>query len=97
MLEAAGIRAQSLSTGFDTAFEELGATGVCTSVGEYQQNAYGVALPVSVGSLGTPMALSCGAVDSTPDIDAIRNRIAPALKQTARDLTALLSGVAFEP
>jgi DNA-binding IclR family transcriptional regulator len=97
LLKAAGDRAPILSASFDAAFEELASTGVCTSVGGYQKNAYGVALPVRVGSLGTPMALSCGAVDPKPEVEAIRSRIAPALKQTAFDLTVLLRDVYFEP
>lgn len=97
LLNAAGDRARTLRASFDAAFEELASTGVCTSVGEYQQNAFGVALPIRVGSLGTLMALSCGAVESKPEADAIRNRIAPALKQAALDMNALLRGVQFEP
>jgi DNA-binding IclR family transcriptional regulator len=97
LLKAADGRAQALQAGFDAAFDELGSTGVCTSIGEYQKNAYGIALPIRVGCFDTPMALSCGAVDPKPDANAIRRRIVPALKVTAVDLATVLRDVPFKP
>ncbi|RQP69284.1 IclR family transcriptional regulator, partial [Burkholderia ubonensis] len=37
--------------------------------------------------------LSCGAVEPKPDVDAIRRRIVPALKQAAIELATLLRDV----
>ncbi|VWB87916.1 IclR family transcriptional regulator [Burkholderia lata] len=97
LLKAADARAPALKASFDVAFDELDSTGVCTSIGEFQHDVYGIALPISIGRFATPMALSCGAVDLHPDIDAIRNRIAPPLKLAAAELAAALLDVPFMP
>jgi len=81
----------------DEAFADLDATGVCLSFGEYQRDAYGIALPLRVGREGTLMALNCGAIELTPDVCALRERIVPAIRQAAVELTALLEDVNSEP
>ncbi|MGQ7937562.1 IclR family transcriptional regulator [Paraburkholderia sp. D1E] len=97
LLEAAGPQAEEVRIGIETAFEDLGATGVCMSIGDYQRNAYGIALPVRVGHPATLMSLSCGAVELTPDPDTIRRRIMPELKQATVELESLLCDVRFQP
>ncbi len=97
LLEAAGPQRDAMRTGIDSAFDDLRSNGVCMSFGEFQRNAYGIALPVSVGRAATPMSLSCGAVRFDPDTGAVRQRIVPALKQAAFDLEILLREVRYEP
>jgi DNA-binding IclR family transcriptional regulator len=97
LLEAAGPQHEAIRTGIDRAFEDLRANGVCMSIGEFQRNAFGIALPVKVGSSATPMSLNCGAIRFQPDIDAVRQRIVPPLKQAALDLEILLRDVSYEP
>ncbi|CAG2132790.1 IclR family transcriptional regulator [Cupriavidus numazuensis] len=93
ILEAAGPQASDVRQGIESAFDDLQATGACMAVGEYQHNAYGIALPVRVGRAGTLMALNCGAVELAPDIAALRRRIVPELKDAAVELMALLRDV----
>ncbi|KVT58294.1 IclR family transcriptional regulator [Burkholderia ubonensis] len=93
LTEAAGPRANAIAAGIEAAFADLRATGVCLSLGENHRDAWSMALPVRVGLSKTLMALSCGAVEPQPDVDAIRRRIAPALKQAAIELATLLRDV----
>lgn len=90
---AAGRHAKTVQSGIDEAFRDLEETGVCMSVGEYQRDAYGIALPVEVGRERTLMTLSCGAVELEPNISALRRRIVPSLRTAASELTALLADV----
>jgi DNA-binding IclR family transcriptional regulator len=91
LLEQAGTQAAEVQGRIARSFEELRSTGVCTAVGEYQRNAYGIALPIRVGRSATLMSLSCGAVEVDPDIEAIKQRIVPELKQAAAELAMLLN------
>jgi DNA-binding IclR family transcriptional regulator len=97
ILKAAGAQAGQVKKGIDEAFADLDATGVCMSLGEYQRDAYGIALPVRVGREGTLMALNCGAIELTPDVRALRERIVPGIRQAAVELMALLKEVSSEP
>lgn len=90
---ADGARVAELERGIATAFQDLQTLGVCTSLGKYQRNAYGIALPVTVGRSATLMSLSCGAVELEPDMAAITARLAPVLKAAAADLVELLRDV----
>ncbi|KWK80134.1 IclR family transcriptional regulator [Burkholderia ubonensis] len=93
LTEAAGPQANAIAAGIEAAFADLRATGVCLSLGEDQRDAWSMALPVRVGVSKTLMALSCGAVEPKPDVDAIRRRTVPALKQAAIELATLLRDV----
>lgn len=95
--EAAGDGANDIQRGIDAAFEDLSKSGVCMSMGEYQHNAYGIALPIEVGRSRTLMTLSCGAVVLEPNIAAIRKKVIPELKVAAVKLTELLRDVDGEP
>ena len=96
LLEAAGSRAEALRASIEAAREDLRSTGVCMSAGEYQRNAFGIALPIRLQCARTWMALSCGAIDVNLDIDAARARIGPELKRAAAELEALLGDVEFK-
>ena len=67
ILRAAGINAKAVKGNIEAAFEDLKQSGVCVCVGEYQRNAYGIALPVTVGRSQTLMALNCGAIELQPN------------------------------
>lgn len=97
ILKAAGAQASEMKRRIEAAFDDLRDTGVCIAVGEYQHNAYGIALPIRVGRVGVLMALSCGGVELDADPEKIRHRITPALKDAALELTALLRDVDSEP
>ena len=97
ILQAAGPQADVLKQRIETAFYELRDTGTCVAVGEYQQNAYGIALPIRVGRADVLMALSCGAIELSADAGTLRKRIAPALKDAAAELAVLLRDVDAEP
>lgn len=90
LMQAAGPRAGELEHGLHAAFADLERNGVYLSLGNFQRNAFAIALPVKVGQAGTLMALSCGAIELAPDIPALRRRIAPALKEAAGEVVALL-------
>jgi DNA-binding IclR family transcriptional regulator len=96
ILEAAGKNAEVVRRNLDTAFEDLRTSGVCMAVGEYQRNAFGIALPLTVGRSRTLMALNCGGVEMEPDMMAIRKRAIPQLQAAARKLTELLADVDCE-
>lgn len=97
ILEAAGPQAGEVNRRIEAAFDDLRDTGVCVAVGEYQHNAYGIALPLRVGRVGVLMAMSCGGVELTADTGKLRHRIAPELKDAAAELTVLLRDVESEP
>jgi DNA-binding IclR family transcriptional regulator len=97
ILEAAGDHAKIVQRNLDVAFDDLRTSGVCMSVGEYQRNAYGIALPVVVGRSRTLMALNCGAVELEPDMKVIRKKVIPELKSAAAKLTELLADIDCEP
>jgi IclR family transcriptional regulator, positive regulator for flagellar biogenesis len=97
LLEAAGDNADAVRGNLEFAFEDLRESGVCMSVGEYQRNAFGIALPIVVGRSRTLMALNCGAIELEPDMAAIRRRAMPELTATASKLTALLADIDCEP
>ncbi|AJG22427.1 IclR family transcriptional regulator [Cupriavidus basilensis] len=96
VIEAAGPQAGDIRKNIEAAFDDLRETGVCMSVGEYQRNAYGIALPLSVGRAGMLMALNCGAVELRPDVESIRASMVPELKAAAVELMVLLRDVGTE-
>ncbi|WP_025597758.1 IclR family transcriptional regulator [Burkholderia sp. WSM2230] len=97
LLDAAGSRSKEVGTAIETAFDDLYSSGVCMAVGQYRRNAYGIALPVTIGRPKLAMALSCGAIDVKPDIAAIRGRVVPELKRAATELQSLLADVELRP
>jgi DNA-binding IclR family transcriptional regulator len=97
LLAAAGPKADEIGKAIESAFRDLRTNGVCMSVGDYQRNAYGIALPVRVGCSSTPMALSCGAIDVAPDVASIRKRVVPALKDAARELELQFGETSLPP
>ncbi|WP_330769245.1 hypothetical protein [Burkholderia pseudomultivorans] len=97
LLNAAGDQTPALEAGFDAAFNELDSIGVCTSIGECQKDVYGIVLPIRVGCVDIPMALSCGAVDPKLDASAIRHHIVPVIKLTAIDLGTVLRDIRYTP
>jgi DNA-binding IclR family transcriptional regulator len=97
LLEAAGDHAEIVRRNLEVAFADLSESGVCMSVGEYQRNAYGIALPIVVGRSRTLMTLNCGAIELEPNMKAIRKRVIPELKATASKLTEELADIDCEP
>jgi DNA-binding IclR family transcriptional regulator len=97
ILKEAGPKADEIRQRFERAFEDLDASGVCMTVGEYQHNAYGIALPLRVGRSDTLLALNCGAVGLALDAKAIRERIRPVLREAAQEITELLRDVDATP
>ncbi|QYY34305.1 IclR family transcriptional regulator (plasmid) [Cupriavidus pinatubonensis] len=93
LMEAAGPKAAEVRVGIEGAFEDLWQSGTCLSIGEYQRDAWGVALPIRVGRDATLMALNFGAVGLNVDSAGIRQNLAPALRNAATELTALLRDV----
>jgi DNA-binding IclR family transcriptional regulator len=94
---SAGSREELMLRGMKESFDELAAAGACGVLGGYQRDAYGVAVPVRVGRMGTVMGLSCGKADLQPDLAAERKRIAPALKAAAARLEEALAGIDGPP
>ncbi|NML97098.1 IclR family transcriptional regulator [Paraburkholderia sp. RP-4-7] len=97
IIEGSGENAKLVQRSMEVAFDDLAESGVCVCVGEYQRNAFGIALPLRLGRSGTLMALSCGAVELQPDVAKIRRRFMPALKAAAQTLTELLDDVDCTP
>lgn len=97
LLHAAGESAGSVRRNIDASFDDLKHTGVCICIGEYQRNAYGIALPIRVGRSQTLMSLNCGAIELQPEAGRIRRKLMPELKAASRKLTELLADVDCEP
>jgi DNA-binding IclR family transcriptional regulator len=93
----AGTRLAAIEEGMRESFSELESAGVCGVLGGYQRDAYGVALPVSVGRQKTVMGLSCGKADVRPDLAAERKRIAPVLKKAGQAFEELLADFEGQP
>lgn len=89
-LRRAGAQANALEQSLNASFNELEAHGTCAVLGGFQRNTYGVAMPVWLGRERTLMGLSCGKADVKLNLQSERERIAPALKETAARLEALL-------
>jgi DNA-binding IclR family transcriptional regulator len=83
----------SMQSAIDESFAELETTGTCFVRGGYQRDAFGIALPVSVGVRRTVMSLSCGAVDIGSSLVSVRRRIEPALRDAAPRLEKLLEAI----
>jgi DNA-binding IclR family transcriptional regulator len=86
----AGAQAEALESSLQESFAELETLGTCAVLGGFQRGTYGVALPVHVGRQKVLMSMSCGKADVELDLQSERARIAPALKDTAMQLEALL-------
>lgn len=93
----AGAQGAQLEQAIRESFAELESTGTCAVLGGYQRGTYALALPVWLGRERVLMALSCGKADVQPDLQAERLRIAPVLRQAARELEALLAGFDGQP
>ncbi|MGH6626857.1 MAG: IclR family transcriptional regulator [Burkholderiaceae bacterium] len=87
----AGPQGEALERSIHESFTELEATGTCAVLGGFQRGTYGVALPVRAGRQGVLMGMSCGKADVELDLQSERERIAPALKETAARIEALLA------
>ncbi len=86
-----GAQGEALEHAIRASFSELEATGTCAVLGGFQRSTFGVALPVRLGRDRTLMSLSCGKADVDFNLEAERDRIAPALRETANRLEAYLS------
>jgi DNA-binding IclR family transcriptional regulator len=75
-------------------FAELESTGTCGVLGGHRPGTFGIALPVVVGRDRVVMGLSCGKAEARPDLASERRRIAPALKEAARELEEALAQIA---
>lgn len=93
----AGAQGVQLEQDIRASFAELESSGTCAVLGGYQRGTYALALPVRVGRERVLMGLSCGKADVQPDLQAERLRIAPVLKQAARELEGLLAGFDGQP
>jgi DNA-binding IclR family transcriptional regulator len=87
----AGPQGEELEHAIHTSFDELESTGTCAVSGGFQRGTYGVALPVRVGRQRILMGMSCGKADVDLDLQSERERIAPALKETAKRLQVQLA------
>lgn len=87
----AGPQGDALEHAIRASFDELESSGTCAVQGGFQRGTYGVALPVHIGRQGVLMGMSCGNADVDLDLQAVQERIAPALKETAVLLQAQLA------
>lgn len=92
-----GNGATDMQAEIEQSFTELATTGTCFVRGGYQRDAFGIALPVTVGVERTVMGFSCGAVDIGSNLVSVRRRIEPALKEAAPRLESLLESIVGIP
>jgi DNA-binding IclR family transcriptional regulator len=83
--------------GITDAFNDLETVGYCMSVVEYQPDAFGVAVPVRLGTGKTLMALNAGAVFQGTDLTFLHEVIGPRLKCIAVQLEQAMSQIDCEP
>ncbi|HXZ07796.1 MAG TPA: IclR family transcriptional regulator [Paraburkholderia sp.] len=88
----AGPHGEALKLAIRASFDELESTGTCAVLGGYQRSTFGVSLPVRIGREGILVSMSCGKADVAFDLQAERERIAPALKDAAARLQVQLAG-----
>ena len=82
---------------FVAAFIELERFGFCLSLGDYQRDAFGLAVPLAVGVRATPMALACGAAALGLEPDKLRRKLGPEVQRAARELTRILANIDCTP
>lgn len=87
----AGPQGEALGRSIQESFAELETMGNCAVLGGFQRGTYGVARPIRAGRQGALMSMSCGKADVELDLPSARARIAPALRETAEQLEALLA------
>jgi IclR family transcriptional regulator, positive regulator for flagellar biogenesis len=75
----------------ERAFADLDKHGFCIAAGEYQRDTFALSVPLSVGKPALTMGLNCSAVGPIPPAATIRGELAPALLETARQLTLALA------
>ncbi len=95
--KSAGPDATSMLESIRESFAELEHMGVCGVYSKYQRDVYAVALPVVIGRKRILMGMSCGKAHMQPDLAAERKKIAPALKDAARQLELLLADFDGDP
>ena len=79
------------------AFKDLQTLGYCMSVVEYQPDAFGVAVPVRLGTGNTLMALNAGAIFQGVDLKFLHEVIGPRLKLVAAKLELAMAQIDCEP
>lgn len=97
IVQQAGKDGAAIKKRFSAAFGDLERVGYCLSVGEYQRDAYGVAVPLRVGREQTLMALACGAAALGLDPDKLRQKVAPEVQRAAQELRRILANVDCTP
>jgi DNA-binding IclR family transcriptional regulator len=93
----AGTDAGALARRIRSSFAELSSRGVCSVMGGFQRDAFGIALPVHIGVRKETFALSCGAADVGLDLEKERERIAPSLRRAASQLERMLADLGSRP
>jgi IclR family transcriptional regulator, positive regulator for flagellar biogenesis len=93
LLQRAGAQADAVAEGVRRSFADLETSGTCAVLGGHAAGAWGIALPVVLGRDRMVMGLSCGNAGLRPELSAERRRIAPALKQAAREFEQALAGL----
>lgn len=79
------------------AFKSLDQHGFCIALSHWQPDVFGVSVPVRLGSSGTLMSFSCGAVMQGADAAYITKHITPHLKRVAKKMQQATSEMNFEP
>ncbi|MGE4242812.1 IclR family transcriptional regulator [Ramlibacter sp.] len=94
---AAGERSGAVRQSIATSFDELESTGTCAVLGQFQRDAYGIALPVRIGRDRVLMGLNAGKADMQPDVAAEHRRVTPALRAAAAQLEQTLANFDSRP
>jgi DNA-binding IclR family transcriptional regulator len=77
----------------ERAFDHLDRFGYCVAMGEFQRDAYGISVPVYLGSPPIAMSLNCGGILPAPSDNHIHNVLVPQLMQIADALSVAMSDV----
>jgi DNA-binding IclR family transcriptional regulator len=93
IFKKAGAKGPAIVARIESAFDDLEKHGHCVAIGEYQRDAFGLSVPLFLGSPPVPMALNCGAVSPEPRDSYLREVLAPNLCKAAAAMRKALANV----
>jgi DNA-binding IclR family transcriptional regulator len=97
LVQHAGPHGNSLEAAIRRSFAELDETGTCCVPDGVVSDTFSIALPVRVGRQANLMGLNCGKALCGADLAAERQRIAPAMKEVARQVVDRLADTDGRP
>lgn len=80
---------KSLVDHLQNSFETYRKHGYCVSINEWKSGANGLAVPLYLKDFGRRIVLTCGGTTRQLSAEKIKNKIAPLLLETAREIESI--------